>query len=114
MHATKVTNSAISLAWSQPDVEGNNNSSETTTTSAATTTDASKTNGKSTDDENAKAAKEFATEIGGAAAAADDDDIDFIVQYGKVNDMTMYEIVAKLENVSTHNAQHVDIHTIVT
>ncbi|XP_058985320.1 Ig-like and fibronectin type-III domain-containing protein 2 [Musca domestica] len=106
LHATKVTNSTISLAWSQPDVEGNNNSSETTTTS---TTDASKSNGKSTDDANAKAAKEFATEIGGAAAAAGDDDIDFIVQYGKVNDMTMYEIVAKLENELVTNETSIDL-----
>lgn len=29
-----------------------------------------------------------------------DDNIDFVVQYGKVNNMTKYETVAKLENVS--------------
>lgn len=30
------------------------------------------------------------------------EDIEFIVQYGKVNNMTMYETVAKLENVSIY------------
>lgn len=35
-----------------------------------------------------------------SSATPDDDDIDFIVQYGRVNNMTMYETVAKLENVS--------------
>lgn len=29
-----------------------------------------------------------------------DDNIDFVVQYGRVNNMTKYETVAKLENVS--------------
>lgn len=38
-----------------------------------------------------------------AADTANDanDHIEFVVQYGRVNNMTMYETIAKLENVST-------------
>lgn len=32
---------------------------------------------------------------------ASEQPVDFMIQYGKVNNMTMYETVAKLENVSS-------------
>lgn len=37
-----------------------------------------------------------------SGATTGTEDIEFIVQYGKVNNMTMYETVAKLENVSIY------------
>lgn len=40
--------------------------------------------------------------VSDAADANDANDaIEFVVQYGRVNNMTIYETVAKLENVST-------------
>lgn len=67
LHATAVTNSSISLAWSQSEEDANN-------------TDA-----------------KF---------------IDFLVQYGKVDNMTLYETVVKLSNVSIHFLKYKIINSI--
>ncbi|XP_075164635.1 Ig-like and fibronectin type-III domain-containing protein 2 [Haematobia irritans] len=105
LHTTMVSNTSISLTWSQPDVEGNNNSTEST--------EATTINDKSTDEATSspKTALELAntSSITSTANSMDDDSIDFIVQYGKVNNMTMYETVAKLENELTTNETSIDL-----
>lgn len=83
-----VTNNSISLVWSQPDIEGNsNNITETSTTTEIST----------------------ASSLSASGQATTNADIDFIVQYGKVNNMTMYETVAKLENVSIYHKNSITI-----
>lgn len=103
VHATLVTNNSISLTWSQPDVEGNNNSTETATETAAAATGSVATDDKIITSSTTTTSPLSATTTSSSfPQAATNVDIDFIVQYGKVNNMTMYETVAKLENVSTY------------
>ncbi|XP_037879473.1 Ig-like and fibronectin type-III domain-containing protein 2 [Glossina fuscipes] len=85
LHVTQITNTTISLAWTQPQlVEVNENS----TVTDADNNIANKNN-KST--------------------LTNTTDIDFIVQYGKVNNMTMYETVAKLESELVTNETSLDL-----
>lgn len=97
VHATSVGSTTISLAWTAP-----TNSAEQPKSAA---TDLA------TGDELAAGAAVAAAGDASEATATTSpdstsvpdagDNIDFVVQYGKVNNMTMYETVAKLENVST-------------
>ncbi|XP_059217362.1 Ig-like and fibronectin type-III domain-containing protein 2 isoform X2 [Stomoxys calcitrans] len=105
LHATTVSNTSISLTWSQSDVEAGNNSTETQSA------EATKTNDKSTDDATSSSSLVTASPIATAVATSTslDDNIDFIVQYGKVNNMTMYETVAKLENELTTNETSIEL-----
>lgn len=104
VHATSVANTGISLAWTAP------SSASPMSTSSMLPTDLA------TGDELAAAGGGAAAAAGDVAAGAEttattssdstsgisnaDDNIDFVVQYGRVNNMTKYETVAKLENVS--------------
>uniref|UniRef100_W8ADW8 Ig-like and fibronectin type-III domain-containing protein C25G4.10 n=2 Tax=Ceratitis capitata TaxID=7213 RepID=W8ADW8_CERCA len=115
VHAISVTNTTITLAWRQPGYEAsaptvatalNKEASDKDFASAATSI--STANANNGDSVNSSNANDHVT--GGDASASttatsttDDDDIDFIVQYGKVNNMTLYETVAKLENELTTN-----------
>ncbi|XP_067642607.1 Ig-like and fibronectin type-III domain-containing protein 1 isoform X2 [Eurosta solidaginis] len=92
VHATSVTNTSISLAWRQPGFEATD-----FTLNKATSEDSP--NMSSTEN----VTKDVATSETSIEDAIVDDDIDFIVQYGKVNNMTLYETVAKLENELTTN-----------
>ncbi|XP_046808240.1 Ig-like and fibronectin type-III domain-containing protein 1 [Lucilia cuprina] len=103
LHATVVTNNSISLVWSQPDIEGSNNLTETPITSTTTTEMSTATVDKTT----------TVSSLSTSGQATTNADIDFIVQYGKVNNMTMYETVAKLENVSTHKTKILLLYTYV-
>ncbi|XP_034111306.1 Ig-like and fibronectin type-III domain-containing protein 2 isoform X1 [Drosophila albomicans] len=114
VHATSVTSRSISLAWTPPTVETASISSSAT---AATPVD------MITGDELAAAAGIVAGDVATAAetsttttsksadsaSATNADDIDFVVQYGRVNNMTMYETIAKLENELTTNETSIDL-----
>ncbi|XP_065358816.1 Ig-like and fibronectin type-III domain-containing protein 2 isoform X1 [Calliphora vicina] len=99
LHATLVTNNSISLVWSQPDIEGSNNLTETPITSTSTTEMSTATVDKTT----------TLSSLSTSGQATTNADIDFIVQYGKVNNMTMYETVAKLENELITNETSIDL-----
>lgn len=97
MHATSVANTSISLAWTAP-------------TNSAEQSKSAPTDLATGDELAAGAAVAAAGDASEATSTTSPDstsvpdageNIDFVVQYGKVNNMTMYETVAKLENVST-------------
>lgn len=97
MHATSVASTTISLAWTSP-------------TNSADQPKSAATDLATGDELAAGAAVAAAGDASEATATTSPDstsvpdagdNIDFVVQYGKVNNMTMYETVAKLENVST-------------
>ncbi|KAH8405330.1 hypothetical protein KR222_005359 [Zaprionus bogoriensis] len=110
VHATSVASSSISLAWTAPNV---GNAAAATATAATVPTDLA------TGDELAAAgaAGDAAATVAETATAADStsapdaagDNIEFLVQYGKVNNMTKYETVAKLENELTTNETSIDL-----
>lgn len=87
---TAVTNTSISLAWLQPEFEGVHLNSTTAATATSTVSSLM------------AAAEVEAIDDAAATTNGGVGDIDFIVQFGKVNNMTMYETVAKLENVSMY------------
>ncbi|KAH8334760.1 hypothetical protein KR074_009919 [Drosophila pseudoananassae] len=116
VHATFVNQSSISLMWTQPDVENvNGNSSSSSSNSNMSPGD------MITGDELAAGGaldpgKDVAPETQQQSSVSDAtsgttgmEDIEFIVQYGKVNNMTMYETVAKLEKELTTNATSIDL-----
>ncbi|EDW70342.2 Ig-like and fibronectin type-III domain-containing protein 1 [Drosophila virilis] len=109
VHATSVTGNSISVAWTPPNVDA-------TTATSATPAD------MTTGDELAAAAgsvvagdvattADLSHSAGTAADTANDanDHIEFVVQYGRVNNMTMYETIAKLENELTTNETSIDL-----
>lgn len=99
VHATSVGSTTISLAWTAPTNSAEQPKSAATDlatgdelaagAAVAAAGDASEATATTSPD---------STSVPDAGAG---DNIDFVVQYGKVNNMTMYETVAKLENVST-------------
>ncbi|XP_018795157.1 PREDICTED: Ig-like and fibronectin type-III domain-containing protein 2 isoform X1 [Bactrocera latifrons] len=112
VHAISVTNTTISLTWRQPGYEASAPTAATTTTtdneeentkkSTTPSTAGSANNGENNN--NSGNTNDIATAGGSDASTSNSaDDIDFIVQYGKVNNMTLYETVAKLENELTTN-----------
>ncbi|KAH8270054.1 hypothetical protein KR018_003173 [Drosophila ironensis] len=114
VHATFVNQSSISLAWSQPDVDGSGGSSSSSSNSSGKASPGDMATG---DELAAGTAMAPANTDAGKDAAPGDatsgatgtEDIEFIVQYGKVNNMTMYETVAKLENELTTNETSIDL-----
>ncbi|XP_030373316.1 Ig-like and fibronectin type-III domain-containing protein 1 isoform X2 [Scaptodrosophila lebanonensis] len=120
VHTTMVGQTSISLAWTPPDVGDNNNNSSGTPADAITGDELAAAAAAGNPNPNmnselatsaAPAAQQSSSESGATSVA---DDIDFIVQYGKVNNMTMYETVAKLENELTTNETSVDLTNLET
>ncbi|XP_037951206.1 Ig-like and fibronectin type-III domain-containing protein 1, partial [Teleopsis dalmanni] len=118
VHTTAITNSSITLAWVAPKFEGGNTSSNPTEiaepTAATGESDATVLEehvdtdyaDNKEDDATMSSSSSTATSTSTTSPIAD---IDFIVQYGKVNNMTMYETVAKLENELTTNETSIDL-----
>ncbi|XP_017019547.1 Ig-like and fibronectin type-III domain-containing protein 2 [Drosophila kikkawai] len=116
VHATFVNQSSISLVWTQPDADGgsggagNNGSSSVASPGDMITGDelaagaVDPTNGNP-----AVAGRDVPSVDATSGATTGTEDIEFIVQYGKVNNMTMYETVAKLENELTTNETSIDL-----
>ncbi|BFF96530.1 Ig-like and fibronectin type-III domain-containing protein 2 [Drosophila madeirensis] len=113
VHATFVNQTSLSLAWTAPDVESSNSSSGSSSSISSNTSPGDMITG----DELAAGAVagegtapvDVAKETSIVDATSEAEDIDFIVQYGRVNNMTMYETVAKLENELTTNETSVDL-----
>jgi len=116
VHATFVNQSSVSLAWTQPEVDnansnGNGNSSGNASPGDLITGDELASGAV---DPAAAAGKDVANVGDATSGTTGTEDIEFIVQYGKVNNMTMYETVAKLENVSIYRFWTIDPLSICT
>ncbi|EDW26268.1 GL24598 [Drosophila persimilis] len=120
VHATFVNQTSLSLAWTAPDVESSSSGSSSNGSSSSSGISSSTSPGDMvTGDELAAGAVAVTGEVVAPADAAKEpsigdatseaEDIDFIVQYGRVNNMTMYETVAKLENELTTNETSIDL-----
>ncbi|XP_002074396.3 Ig-like and fibronectin type-III domain-containing protein 2 isoform X1 [Drosophila willistoni] len=108
VHATFVNQTTISLVWSQPDVDNYSTGfSMSSPLDLVTGDELAAVAGNVATPRNADVEKEMTSSEFTTPSPADD--IDFIVQYGKVNDMTMYETVAKLENELTTNETSIDL-----
>lgn len=99
VHATFVNQSSVSLAWTQPDVD-NSNSSRSGNASPGDMITGDELAAGAVDPANA--GKDVPNAGDATSGTTGTEDIEFIVQYGKVNNMTMYETVAKLKNVSIY------------
>lgn len=107
MHATSVTSTSISLAWTPPNSESSSASTSTPTSAVPAdvltgdelTAAAGVVAGDVATDAETLTAKQL-QQSPDSTSDANADDIGFVVQYGRVNNMTMYETIAKLENVS--------------
>lgn len=99
VHATSVASTTISLAWTAPTNSAEQPKSAATDLATGDELAAGAAVAAAGDASEATTSPD-STSVPDAGAG-DGDNIDFVVQYGKVNNMTMYETVAKLENVST-------------
>ncbi|ALC43811.1 CG17839 [Drosophila busckii] len=110
VHATSVSSSSISLAWTSPlSMESHSAATSTVATDMITGDELAAAAGIVAGDVATATAAAIDAPTAATQAANPDDDIDFIVQYGKVNNMTMYETVAKLENELTTNETSIDL-----
>ncbi|XP_043647954.1 Ig-like and fibronectin type-III domain-containing protein 2 [Drosophila teissieri] len=107
VHATFVNQSSVSLAWTQPDVDNSSNSSSSGNASPGDMITGDELAAGAVDP--ASAGKDVANAGDATSGTTGTEDIEFIVQYGRVNNMTMYETVAKLENELTTNETSIDL-----
>lgn len=99
VHATSVASTSISLAWTAPTNSAEQSKSAPTDLATGDELAAGAAVAAAGDASDATTTTSpDSTSVPDASAG---DNIDFVVQYGKVNNMTKYETVAKLENVST-------------
>ncbi|EDV97557.1 Ig-like and fibronectin type-III domain-containing protein 2 [Drosophila grimshawi] len=113
VHATSVTGTSISVAWTPPNGDNNQASPSAIPTDMTTGDELAAAEGvvagdvATVSESSSSVPQLHSTSVSDADKA--NDRIEFVVQYGRVNNMTMYETVAKLEYELTTNDTSIDL-----